>query len=116
MWVGDLQLLFFSCQLSVVRSIITLMGSPYIFAGTINVAHALVLGLHFGQSLMERLDVQELMVLNQDFSSSIDIVLFLSDLDGCKPFGKTIGEVELWRNDGFSTAVNEAISSPGQPA
>jgi len=57
------------------------MGSPDVFAGTVNVANARVLGLHLSQSVMERLDVPEFLRCDHDFSRRIDVAPFLSDLN-----------------------------------
>jgi hypothetical protein len=65
---------------------------------------------------MERLDVPEFLRCDHHSSLCFDVAPFLVDLDGGKPFRETIGEVELWRNDGFSVTVDEAILFPEQPA
>ena len=82
------------------------MGCPDIFAGTIDVAQASVLGLHLSQTVLERLYVPKLAWRDHHSPRFIDVTPFLVDLDGGKPFRETIREVELGRDDGFSIAVD----------
>jgi hypothetical protein len=64
---------------------------------------------------MERLDVPEFLRRDHHFSARFDVAPLFVDLDRSEPFREAICEVELWRDDGLSVTVDEAVLLPEEP-
>ena len=65
---------------------------------------------------MERLDVPEFLRCDHHFSGRFDVAPFFVDPDSSEPIREAVGgEVELWRDDGLSVTVDEAVLLAEEP-